>query len=49
MEPANVNNYAYVIRPDENNEIPYQVAYCSKNEEFATWDEDTWFEWLKQW
>ena len=49
MEPANVNNYAYVIRPDENNEIHYQVAYCSKNEEFATWDEDTWFEWLKQW
>ncbi len=48
-EPANNDNYAFVVRPKAGRCMSYKVAYCSANETFGFQSADEWFEWLKAW
>jgi hypothetical protein len=47
-EPANDNNYAYVIKV-KGSHMSYKVSYCSANEGFGFKSKEEWFEWLKTW
>lgn len=47
-EPANDNNYTYVIKVDGDH-MNYKVCYCSANEEFGFKSKEEWFEWLQNW
>lgn len=46
--PANKDNYAYVIKTD-NNQIKYSLVYTSDNEDFGYHSEKDWFDFLKKW
>lgn len=48
-EPANSDNYAFVVRPKAGRSMSYKVACCSANETFGFHTADEWFEWLKVW
>lgn len=45
---ANKDNYAYVIKTD-NNEIKYSLVYTSDNDDFGYHSEKDWFEFLRKW
>ena len=47
-EPANKDNYAYVVKTDEGH-ICYKINYCSANEEFGFHSQREWFNYLKAW
>ena len=47
-EPANKDNYAYVVGTD-NNRLSYKVTYCSDNETFGYHSSKEWFEFLEEW
>ena len=47
-EPANKDNYAYVVKLDGKS-MAYKVVYCSANEEFGFHSAQEWFDWLKAW
>ena len=47
-EPANKDNYAYVVKLDGRS-MAYKVVYCSANEEFGFHSAQEWFDWLKAW
>lgn len=47
-EPANKDNYAFVVRTD-NNSLSYKVIYCSDNESFGYHSAKEWFELLTNW
>ena len=47
-EPANKDNYAYVLKID-GSKMHYNLCYCSANEEFGFHSASEWFDWLKQW
>ena len=47
-EPANKDNYTYIVRIDGNN-MSYKVACCSANEEYGFHTAKDWFDWLKAW
>ena len=47
-EPANKDNYAFVVKADED-ELSYKLVYSSANEEFGYHSEDEWFRFLKEW
>lgn len=46
--PADKDNYAYVIKTD-NNQIKYSLVYTSDNEDFGYHSEKDWFDFLKKW
>lgn len=54
-EPANKDNYAFVVSPSKSSTLKtqssmaYKVAYCSDNEEFGYHSATEWFDWLKAW
>ncbi len=47
-EPANKDNYAYVVKLDGKS-MAYKVVYCSANEDFGFHSAQEWFDWLKAW
>ena len=47
-EPANKDNYAYVLKVN-GNRMAYKVNYTSANEEFGYHSAREWFEYLKEW
>lgn len=47
-EPANKDNYAYVIKTN-GKQMAYKVNYCSANETFGFHDAKAWFNYLKEW
>lgn len=47
-EPANKDNYAYVIKTDTD-ELHYQITFCSDNETFGYHKDKDWYEFLKEW
>jgi hypothetical protein len=47
-EPANKDNYAFVVRTD-NNHLSYKIIYTSDNETFGYHSAKEWFEFLKEW
>ena len=47
-QPANKDNYAYVVRVDGNS-MHYKVNYTSANETFGYHSADEWFNYLKAW
>ena len=47
-EPANKDNYAYVLKVD-GNRMAYKVTYTSANEEFGYHSAREWFDYLKTW
>ena len=47
-EPANKDNYAYVLKVD-NSRMNYKVNYCSANEEFGYHSAKEWFDDLQAW
>jgi len=47
-EPANKDNYAYVIKVD-GRQLSYKVTYTSANEEFGYHSAREWFDYLKAW
>ena len=47
-EPANKDNYAYVLKTD-GNRMSYKIIYCSANEEFGYHSANEWFDYLKAW
>lgn len=47
-EPANKDNYAYVVKTDDRH-LAYKVVYCSANETFGFHSAKEWFQWLKSW
>lgn len=48
--PATQENYAFVIRANDKNQLCYKVVYTSDNEHFFGIHTDKdWFEWLKAW
>lgn len=47
-EPANKDNYAFVVGTD-NNHLSYKVVYTSDNETFGYHSAKEWFEFLKEW
>ena len=54
-EPANKDNYAFVVSPRQSStanvqsSMSYKIAYCSDNEEFGYHSAQQWFSWLKAW
>lgn len=47
-EPANKDNYAYVIRTDTD-ELHYKITFCSDNETFGYHSDKEWYDFLKEW
>ena len=47
-EPANKDNYAYVLKTDTQS-ISYKVTYTSANETFGYHSANEWFYYLKEW
>lgn len=47
-EPANKDNYAYVLKVDEKH-MAYKVIYTSDNESFGYHSAKEWFKFLKEW
>ena len=47
-EPANKDNYAFVVKP-EGNHLHYNLVYGSANESFGYHNEKDWFQFLKEW
>lgn len=47
-EPANKDNYTYVVRVD-GSKMAYKVTYTSANEEFGYRSAKEWFDYLKLW
>lgn len=47
-EPANKDNYAFVIKTADN-QIHYDITFCSDNETFGYHSAHDWFNYLKQW
>lgn len=47
-EPANKDNYAYVIKVDGSS-MHYKVNYTSANEQFGYHSADEWFKYLQAW
>ena len=47
-EPANKDNYAFVVKPDGNH-LEYKVTYTSANETFGYHSAREWFDFLKTW
>ena len=47
-EPANKDNYAYVLKVDGNS-MSYKVTYTSANETFGYHAAQEWFDYLKAW
>ena len=47
-EPANKDNYAYVVKVD-GRQLSYKVTYTSANEEFGYHSAREWFDYLKAW
>ena len=47
-EPANKDNYAYVVKVD-GRQLSYKVTYTSANEEFGYHSAREWFDYLKVW
>ena len=47
-EPANKDNYAYVLKVDGNS-MSYKVTYTSANETFGYHSAQEWFDYLKAW
>lgn len=47
-EPANKDNYAYVVKPVEN-ELHYKITFCSDNETFGFHSDKEWFAFLREW
>ena len=47
-EPANKDNYAYVLKVD-GNRMAYKVTYTSANEEFGYHSAREWFDYLTAW
>ena len=47
-EPANKDNYAYVVKVD-GRQLSYKVTYTSANEEFGYHSARDWFDYLKAW
>jgi len=47
-EPANKDNYAFVLRTDDNH-LSYKMIYCSDNETFGYHSAQAWFDFLKNW
>lgn len=47
-EPANTDNYAYVVRTKTDN-LNYSIAFCSDNENFGYHNDKDWYKFLKEW
>ena len=47
-EPSNKDNYAFVLRTDDNHLI-YKIIYCSDNETFGYHSAQEWFGFLQNW
>ena len=47
-EPANKDNYAFVVKADGNH-LSYKIIYTSDNEEFGYHTAKEWFDFLKEW
>ena len=47
-EPANKDNYAFVVKAD-GNRLSYKITYTSANEEFGYHSAREWFDYLKAW
>ena len=47
-EPANKDNYAFVVKTDSNH-MKYKINYTSANEEFGYHSAKEWFDYLKEW
>ena len=47
-EPANKDNYAYVIKTDTD-ELHYKITFCSDNETFGYHSDEEWYSFLKEW
>ena len=47
-EPANKDNYAYVVKADGNH-LSYKIIYTSANEEFGYHTAKEWFDFLTEW
>lgn len=47
-EPANKDNYAYVIKTDSD-ELNYKITFCSDNESFGFHNDKEWYDFLKSW
>lgn len=47
-EPANKDNYAFVISP-KNNRLNYRITFASDNESFGFHSDKEWYEYLKEW
>lgn len=47
-EPANKDNYAFVVKPEEKH-LHYHLVYGSANETFGYHNDKEWFQFLKEW
>ena len=47
-EPANKDNYAYVIKTDTD-ELHYKITFCSDNETLGYHSDEEWYSFLKEW
>lgn len=47
-EPANKDNYAYVIKT-ETDSLNYSITFCSDNETFGFHSDKDWYKFLKEW
>lgn len=47
-EPANKDNYGYVIRPTAE-KLHYDIVFCSDNESFGMHTDKDWYKFLEEW
>ena len=48
-EPANKDNYAYVVKASADNTLSYRVTFTSDNEEFGYHSDTDWYNYLQAW
>lgn len=48
-QPADKDNYAFIVKPDDNNRLSYRITFASDNETFGPHSDNEWFDLLKAW
>lgn len=48
-QPADKDNYAFVVKPGDDNTLHYRITFASDNETFGVHSDKEWYDYLQAW